>query len=146
MNFKRLIIIITVILVSCNYKREDPLKALFNDLGDSTHPKFYLIIPLDACSSCVDTLIDFADENLKNEKITFVFTCREKKIFKLKLNKAQIDSENILLDRTGLLERAGVGGDKFILLETQNDSFISKQDLLPINLDQELEKLSMLIN
>ena len=133
------------LFVSCA-KKDEPIRILLNKIGDSTSPDYYLIIPVKACSSCVEEILSFVRANVGNPKITFVLTCNEGKLLNLLLSIEERKSVNILLDKQGLFEKSGIVIETSLLLKAGDGQFEEQKILNAVNLTSELATLHHLIH
>lgn len=143
MNFlKYFVTLLYILLLLGCASKKDPILELFDELGDTTKPKYYLVISLKGCSSCVNNAFSFMRKNLSNDKITFVLTTNESKFMNLILDAEEKNSNYILKDRSGHLEKAAMGSNAVLLLEQENGEFISKKSIMAAELDAELNYIS----
>ena len=105
-------VLMTVIFISCSeskYNRETAsLKTLITNLNNNTitglDKKYYLIIPLEGCSSCIKSSIKFAQEHTSNEDITFIITHYDTKVIRSIFSNY---ASNIIIDNN--FEAMGLG-------------------------------------
>jgi hypothetical protein len=138
-------ILLPILLVlSCEKPtaRVGNLKEAVQQMGDTTSPDYYLFIPLDGCSGCVDESMGFLRTKVDNSKITFVLASDELKVVKLWLDDDERAAKNVLVDTEHVLKRNGLIQDVLLLINTREGNWANPRKLFADSLTYNIEQLS----
>ena len=101
---------------SNEYKK---LKNLLKELGYSKKQmvSFYLIIPLEGCSSSINYSIKFAKEHLGIDDYLFIITHYDSKLIRNYFNRSELSHENLLADTRSYASSLGLNIGSPVLIQ-----------------------------
>lgn len=85
----------------------EPIEELDFAVGSNRSPVF-LLMHVNDCSPCIDTVIDFVKTNFKKEEIAFVVSSSSSKLVRITRNDYKLSGFNIIPDSKDSIKRRGI--------------------------------------
>lgn len=104
---------ISLFFSSCTVSNEEErifvetIEELGFVVGSNRSPVF-LLMHVNGCSPCIDTVVDFVKTNFEKEEIAFVVSSSSSKVIRIMRNDYKLSGFNIIPDSKDLIKRRGI--------------------------------------